>query len=247
MSDDQEPFREGDIRVREFNAGALVNFRQVRRVQTLAGTFHAASEHVECEACTPALVEDATRRALRAGWAFDGSRRYGYSISDEEGLVRRRRANGRRERLALMVMRVPSWPTCEATCHSVRATPRWPVAWREPTRGATRRFAVSSARRQRGLVAAPHSPDFDAVALLRGFDTADLSGRHAVVANLDYRVPLVWIERGPGTWPFFVRSSTARCSAISAARGTTAEASKRLARRLALSYRPTSSSAFPCL
>ena len=86
VSDDQEPFREGDIRVREFNAGALVNFRQVRRVQTLAGTFHAASEHVECEACTPALVEDATRRALRAGWAFDGSRRYGYSISDEEGL-----------------------------------------------------------------------------------------------------------------------------------------------------------------
>ena len=48
--------------------------------------------------------------------------------------------------------------------------------------------------------------DPDAVALVRGFETADVNGRTAIVANLDYRLPLAWIERGPGTWPVFIRS-----------------------------------------
>jgi outer membrane protein assembly factor BamA len=46
----------------------------------------------------------------------------------------------------------------------------------------------------------------DAIGLLRGFDTDDLSGRSAAVANLDYRFPMAWPQRGLGTWPVFLRA-----------------------------------------
>ena len=39
---------------------------------------------------------------------------------------------------------------------------------------------------------------------MRGFDD-DRRGAHAVVANLDYRMPLWQVQRGVGTWPVFVR------------------------------------------
>ena len=47
---------------------------------------------------------------------------------------------------------------------------------------------------------------FDAIGLLRGFEPSDIAGQHAAVFNADYRFPLRWIERGFGTWPFFLRS-----------------------------------------
>jgi outer membrane protein assembly factor BamA len=48
--------------------------------------------------------------------------------------------------------------------------------------------------------------DRDAIALVRGFDTDDISGPRALALNADYRFPLAWIERGLGTWPVFLRS-----------------------------------------
>ncbi len=206
VSDDQEPFREGDIRIREFNAGALVNFRRVRQSQTLAGTFHAASEHLECEACTPAVTEDATRRALRAGWTFDGSRRYGYSISDEEGLSASlsgewtARALGADGDAGAVVADLrgflPLGPRHGVLAGRVAGAHAWGD---EPVR---RVFGAGGSAASGPLL----NFDFDAVALLRGFDTADLNGRTSVVANVDYRVPLAWVERGVGTWPAFLRS-----------------------------------------
>ena len=53
----------------------------------------------------------------------------------------------------------------------------------------------------------PGTLDFgaDAIGLVRGFDD-DRRGAHALVANLEYRMPLRRIQRGVGTWPVFVRS-----------------------------------------
>lgn len=48
--------------------------------------------------------------------------------------------------------------------------------------------------------------DADAIGLLRGFDDADLVGERAAVVNLDYRVPVAWVQRGVGTWPVFLRA-----------------------------------------
>jgi outer membrane protein assembly factor BamA len=48
--------------------------------------------------------------------------------------------------------------------------------------------------------------DSDAIGLLRGVESSDMLGRHAAVANLDYRFPLWRIERGSGTLPVFLRT-----------------------------------------
>ena len=206
VSDDVEPFRGGDIRIREFNAGALVNFRRVRRAQTVAGTFHAASERLECEACAPPVSEEATRRALRAGWLFDGARRYGYSISDEEGVSASvssewtARGLGADGDAGAIVTDLRGY---------VRLGPRHAVL--AGRLGGARAWGDEPVRRVFGAggSAAPLSLldfDLDAIALLRGFDTAELNGRTALVANVDYRVPLAWVERGVGTWPVLLRS-----------------------------------------
>ena len=46
----------------------------------------------------------------------------------------------------------------------------------------------------------------DAIGLLRGFDQDDVTGSRAVVLNVDYRLPLMRIDRGIGTVPAFMRS-----------------------------------------
>ena len=46
----------------------------------------------------------------------------------------------------------------------------------------------------------------DAIGLLRGFDAGTVLGQHVTVANLDYRVPILQVQRGIGTLPFFLRT-----------------------------------------
>jgi hypothetical protein len=53
---------------------------------------------------------------------------------------------------------------------------------------------------------APLDFDSDAVGLMRGFDTNDSPGSRIAVVNADYRWPIARIERGLGTWPFFLRT-----------------------------------------
>jgi hypothetical protein len=205
-SDDQDPFQEGDIRVREVNAGALLSFRTVRRTQTIAGAFHAAHEEIDCGACEDPFSGDADRRALRAGWLFDTSRSFGYSISDEEGANISLSAEWTGE---------PLGADGDATAlvgdvrGYLRAGPRHAViAGRVAAAHSTGDESVRRVFGAGGSSAGLPLLDFDfgAIGLVRGFDSSDVSGRSTVVANLDYRLPLAWIERGSGTWPFFLRS-----------------------------------------
>ena len=206
LQDDQESWRSGDIRAREVNAGAQMSFRRVRRVQTIVGTFHAAREQIDCTACEPSINAQVDRRAWRAGWLFDGARRFGYSISDEEGFSAALSAEWSREALgadgnaAAVVGDLRGY---------LRAGPRHAVI--AARAGAAHAWGDEVMRRV--FAAGANSAavplldfDPDAVALVRGFETVDVNGRTAIVANLDYRLPLAWIERGPGTWPVFLRS-----------------------------------------
>ena len=45
----------------------------------------------------------------------------------------------------------------------------------------------------------------DAFSLLRGFAANTFAGGRVAVANVDYRFPLLRVERGHGTWPLFIR------------------------------------------
>jgi hypothetical protein len=56
-----------------------------------------------------------------------------------------------------------------------------------------------------GVPAAPFAIGHSAIGLLRGLPQDAREGPAALVANVDYRFPIVRVERGIRTWPFFLR------------------------------------------
>lgn len=205
-SENTDAWLGGEVRTRELNAGASVPFRTVRRAQSLFASFHLSSERFECPACvTPADVS-VQRRALRAGWSFASAKEYGYSISREDGFSVSAASEwspaafgstGTATTVVLDVRGfVPALPR-----HGVLAVRGAGAAsWGDEE--AVRRFgAAGSGPRPSGA-----SFDRDAIALIRGFDDDEVVGRRAAAVNAEYRVPLAWIERGAGAWPFLLRS-----------------------------------------
>ena len=205
-SDDTDPWRTGTVRVTEFNGGAVMRFRRVRRSQLLFGSFHSATESVDCASCETPVDESIDRRAVRAGWTIDTSRKYGYSISDEHGFLFTastewtRQALGATGNAAAAIVDGRGYVALgpRHAAFAVRAAAA--SAWGD--RRVRRRFAAGGAGPQPGGI----QFDFDAIALVRGFETGDVDGRRAAVLNVDYRIPLIWLERGVGTWPLFARS-----------------------------------------
>lgn len=205
-SDDTDPWRLGTVRTRELNAGLVVPFRTFRRTQSLLAAFHASTDRFACGDCEQPFDAAVERRALRGGWSLTTARSYGFSISPEDGVTASLSGEWSPDALG-------ATGTASAIVADFRAflpaVPRHGViamrsaaaiAWGDDD--AVREFgAGGSGPRFSGA-----SFDRDAIGLVRGFDTADLTGQRAVVVNLDYRIPLAWIERGVGTWPFFVRS-----------------------------------------
>jgi hypothetical protein len=85
MSDDTDPWDDGDVRTVEVNAGLVLPFRRVRHASALMAALHASSDTSECDACEPAVDSAHRRRAVRVGWRFDSAKAFGYSISHEQG------------------------------------------------------------------------------------------------------------------------------------------------------------------
>ena len=205
-SDDLEPYREGDIRIREVNAGAAVAFRRVRRAQTVIGTYHAASERVSCAPCETVTAGSATRRALRTGWLYDAARSFGFSISDEEGFSVSSSAEwtagwlGADGDAGAVILDVRGFQRAGRR-HAVLAG-RFSAAHAWGDDSVRRVFGGGGTTAPVPLL----DFEFGAIGLVRGFETSDVSGRTALVGNVDYRVPLAWIERGSGTLPVLLRS-----------------------------------------
>jgi hypothetical protein len=205
-SEDTDSWLSGEIRTRQLNVGARTPFRRFRRAQSLFTSFHLSSERFDCGACEPAIDVSIERRALRGGWSFSSAKQYGYSISREDGVSASVAAEWAPEALG-------SSGDSRAITVDVRAflpaQPRHGVfalrgaaasSWGDED--AVRVFGAGGS----GRPAAGASFDRDAIALIRGFDSDDIVGRRAAVVNLDYRVPITWIERGAGTWPALLKS-----------------------------------------
>jgi hypothetical protein len=204
-ADDTDPFRSGEVRSIEVNAGILVPWKRVRWAQSVLGAFHAATDTIVCAACDRPIDERADRRSIRTGYAFTSAKQYGYSISREEGwsvtatneLIAR--ALGSDGSAGSVVADVRGYhgagPRHGVLAARLAAAHSWgdETVRREFTQGG-------SGPRAGGFVFGE-----DAIGLVRGFDE-DARGWHAVVANLDYRFPVARIERGVGTLPGFVRS-----------------------------------------
>ena len=209
VSADTDPWRDGEVRTREMNVGAVFPVRRVRWAQATLVAFNGSSDAFDCPSCEPALDAVARRRSIRFGWSFDNTRSYGYSIGNETGTSLRfsseitRRglgADGTASALALdaRVYRA-AWPR-----HGVVAG-RAAAATSSGDRAVRRFFSAAGA----GPPPAGFSFGTDTVGLLRGFDADAIAGDHAVVGNLDYRFPLASIQRGFGTVPFFLRTAHA--------------------------------------
>ena len=209
VSDDTDPWRDGEVRLREVNAGALFPVRRVRWAQAFLAGFNGSTDAFDCPSCDPAVEPAAKRRALRFGWSFDNARSYGFSISRETGTSLRltsemtRRALGAGGDGTALTLDarayLPVFPR-----HGVVAA-RIAGATASGDRSVRRRFSAGGA----GPQPAGFNFGSDAIGLLRGFDEDAIVGNHAVTANLDYRLPLASIQRGIGTLPFFLRTAHA--------------------------------------
>ena len=205
-SDDTDPVRGGDVRSREVFVGALLAFRRLRVSDTLLGGFDGQTDTFECEGSCGATDARRDLRSLRAGWLHDTRRQFGYSISAEEGFALKAAAETSRTALG-------SDGNAGATVIDVRGFQR--LFGRHTVLAARVAGAASYgdavARRLFSAAGAGPSPpsfdfDRDAIGLLRGIDPDDVIGTHAVVTNLDLRFPIARPQRGPGSWPIFLRS-----------------------------------------
>jgi hypothetical protein len=203
-SDDTDTWREGTVRSREVTAGVLLPWRKVRWSSSVLTAVSASSDAFDCETCPTPVATVRERGAARIGASISNARIFGYSISPEQGgaasavVEFARGADGA----------TATSMTAEVRGY-LRAFPRHGVV-------AARLAAARSqgdARVGREFSAAGSGPQsggfdigLDAVGLLRGFDRDDLSGRSVAVANVDYRFPIAWPQRGRGTLPVFLRS-----------------------------------------
>jgi Tol biopolymer transport system component len=205
-SDDTDPWRDGDIRTREVNAGMLLPFRRVRWTQSVLASLHGSTDELTCTGCTNAGAMRIDRRGVRGGWLIDAARAFGYSISEEEGWS-----------ASSTIELVPEALGSDGNTGSaivdvrgyLRLGPRHAVL---AVRGAgasswgderVRRLFSASGSDAQGRGFAFSS---DAIGLMRGTDEGDVLGEQAAVLNVDYRFPLWRIERGLGTLPAFFRT-----------------------------------------
>ncbi len=206
-SDDTDPWRDGNVRTHEGNAGIVLPFRHIRWSQAILGAVHASRDVFTCSSgCGADGRLDATRRAVRAAWSLNASRSYGYSISAEDGWSASATTEVSRKALgadgdgtsSTVDVRgyLPAFPQHGVLAARVAAARSW------GDRGARRIFSASGNGPQPG----GFTFGSDAIGLIRGVDPGDVAGTHAVVMNIDYRVPLMRLEHGAGTLPLFART-----------------------------------------
>ena len=190
------------IREQAVDLGVALPFRQVRATQTVLGLWRLERTTVSSSG-TDGRAE---RGALRLGWSATTARRYGYSISREDGI-----AAGVSSELA----RPAFGGDGRATFTHADIRGYLPLGPRHATLAV--RASGSVSRGDEGVRRTPRlggasgdravlSFDEEASSLLRGFPANSFLGAHVALANAEYRVPLAYVERGAGTWPIFLRA-----------------------------------------
>jgi len=206
VSDDTDPWRGGDLRTREANAGVLLPVRRVRWAQTVLAGLHASTDAFTCNGCSDGADGRMSRRAVRTGWLIDAARDFGYSVSEEEGwsavttLELTRAALGADGDAGAATADVRGYVRFGRRHAVVAARVAAATTWGdEPVR---RLFSASGH--------GPQGRDFvfgaDAIGMIRGVEEGQVVGEHVAVVNVDYRFPLFRPERGIGTLPVFART-----------------------------------------
>jgi hypothetical protein len=186
---------------RELFAGVLVPWRRVRVSQS----WLVGADLNERRFPDPVSTLDRRRNAVRAGWSLNSSRLFGYSISPEAGV--RSVVTLERVSPAMGADGEASSATVDGRAyvsgfrgHHVLAI-RGAAGLSTGDVGVRRGFSLGES----GLPLAGFGFGRRTLGLLRGFGTDTMTGPAIAVANLDYRFPLLRVERGIRTWPLFLR------------------------------------------
>jgi hypothetical protein len=199
VSDDTDPWRGGEIRTREVNAGTLFTVRARPDGRRRALTALNLSTTPSPVMCAPTVRHRMSSSAAQFGWAeFRECKSYGYSVTRESGTAVRVTWENAPEALGSDAYRARSRSTTRAygSTRSASCSHRGSIAgassWDTSMRAAS---SAPQVRTRPRLF-------FDLAKrcrLLRGFDSDTVIGSRAAVANLDYRFPVRYIQRGSGT------------------------------------------------
>ncbi len=189
-------------REQQVDAGAIRSFRRVRWSQSVLAAYHAS--HVST---STARQDDASDRSgVRGAWTLVTAKRYGYSISPEDGVAAG--ITGETFRPAFGSDGSGDAVTGDLRAylplgihHAVFAVRAAGAASRGDA-GTRRLFLLGG---DNGNLALGRFGN-DTINLLRGFDDDVFAGTHVALVNMEARVPLGWPERGWGTWPAFLRA-----------------------------------------
>jgi hypothetical protein len=211
-SDDTDGWREGEVRTREVETGAVVAWRSVRSVRSVLASLHLSDDQYECGACEEPVGAAVRRTSGRAGVAFSNAHQFGYSISPEEGARFAATAEPSHGHVrgtssddvagnGLALTADARYYRRLVGRHDVLAI-RAAAAGSWGDDAAAQLFSASGS----GPAAAGFGFGLDAIGLLRGFDEDVVVGTRAAVVNVDYRMPLWRVGRGAGTIPAFLRT-----------------------------------------
>ena len=154
----------------------------------------------------PAGTESLDRTGVRAGWAISTAHTYGYSISPEGGIAAG--VTGELVRRAFGSSGDASTFTADLRAYIPGASPHHVIAIRSGGGVSTGERSLQRVFRLGGSAPAPDVLDFgrDVFAWLRGFPVDTFAGSRVAAASVEYRWPVLRIQRGFGTWPIFLHT-----------------------------------------
>jgi outer membrane protein assembly factor BamA len=175
---------------------------RLRRTHTVYGAFN-----IQRDTLTGVGTERTYRRnSIRTAWAFNNARVFGRSISPEQGVAvaltseQVRRAFGGDGGADAFTGEIRGYLRAGAP-HAVLAA-RLALGAANGDPRVARVFHLGGAQGAGSLV------DFgsSAFSMLRGFESKEFAASHVGAANVEYRFPLLRVDRGRGTWPVLLRT-----------------------------------------
>jgi WD40-like Beta Propeller Repeat/Omp85 superfamily domain len=197
------PIVPADLRDENAEAGVLVPDAHVRYQQAFTASVNFQRQILNAGGIARAQAD---RHAVRLAWFLNSAKLYPYSISREQGAT-----------VGVTAEMVRTALGADANANAATVDGRAYVRLGGRHRILAVRGALGAAsgdeRTERVFYLGGNGPnaspiDFgsDALNLLRGFGQNEFAGTRIAIANLEYRVPLVRVERGVGTWPLFLRT-----------------------------------------
>ncbi|HSK10161.1 MAG TPA: BamA/TamA family outer membrane protein, partial [Vicinamibacterales bacterium] len=193
---------DAELRERSASLGLVLPFARIRRLQLWQAAFRYEQRTLNATG-TP---QTSARHAVEAGWRLDTTRRFGYSISPEEGgalgvaTEQVRRGLGADGDAQAWTAQGRLFRRLGGA-HSVLAV-RGGGGYSSGDRRVRRLFFLGGAAPAGSVV----NIGSDALELLRGLQDEAYAGSRIVAGSLEYRFPLTRVDRGWRTFPLFLRA-----------------------------------------